>query len=326
MEAGRGKEKPQSPLMISAQKVRIRPGKGKGNSGVWFPQPRIHNTRRVCTDNPKKKLPMHSLCPTREWEREWYRVTTPNIISGQGVILFPFGATPPLISKAEEVAAAETLRAFNRDPNDLVLTVGGRLVVRDLMEHTFLSDVQLQSLLDNLDRVPLIEKAPFFNENPPAVGSRAHRMPGALQERLAAALLLRGFPGFSLSSKFSWAKICRPDLQMAPTRDNPMSLLSAAVNLILAQMSLLQRLETSYLLSSLPYFPRLPVGYASSQPSWPTPSPQTTQCPARYRQRTAYGQPWGYACRDYGVCINACFPLGKTALRKGRSTSGRPIL
>ena len=58
-----------------------------------------------------------------EWEREWYGVTTPNIISGQGVILFPFGATPPLIGEAEEVVAAEPLGAFNRYPNDLVVTV-----------------------------------------------------------------------------------------------------------------------------------------------------------------------------------------------------------
>ena len=94
--AGGRKEKPHNPLMISVQKVRIRPGKGKGQSDGWFPQPLTHNTRRVCTDDPENKLPMHSLCPTREWEREWYGVTTPNIVSGQGVILFPFGATPPL--------------------------------------------------------------------------------------------------------------------------------------------------------------------------------------------------------------------------------------
>ena len=128
--AGGRKEKPHNPLMISVQKVRIRPGKGKGKSDGWFPQPLTHNTRRVCTDDPENKLPMHSLCPTREWEREWYGVTTPNIVSGQGVILFPFGATPPLIGEAEEVVAAEPLGAFNRDPNDLVLTVGGKLVVK----------------------------------------------------------------------------------------------------------------------------------------------------------------------------------------------------
>ena len=53
---------------------------------------------------PKKKFLMHSFL-----EREWYAVTTPNIISGRGVILFPFGATPPLIGEAEEVVAAEPL-------------------------------------------------------------------------------------------------------------------------------------------------------------------------------------------------------------------------
>ena len=81
--------------MIGVRKVRIRPGKGKGKSDCWFPQPLTHNTRRVCADDPETKLPMHSLCPTREWEPEWYGVTTPNIISGQGVILFPFGGNPP---------------------------------------------------------------------------------------------------------------------------------------------------------------------------------------------------------------------------------------
>ena len=161
--AGGRKEKPHNPLMISVQKVRIRPAEGKGKSDGWFPQRLTHNTRRVCTDDPENKLPMHSLCPTREWEREWYGVTTPNIVSGQGVILLPFVATPPLIGEAEEVVAAEPLGAFNRDPNDLVLTVGGKLVVNHLLEHVFLSDIQLQSLLDYL-------KAPIFNENPPIVG------------------------------------------------------------------------------------------------------------------------------------------------------------
>ena len=93
--AGRRKDKPHKSLMISVQKVRIRPGKGKGKSDGWFPQPLTHNTRRVCTDDPETKLSMHSLCPKREWEREWYGVTTPNIFAGQGVILFPFGAKPP---------------------------------------------------------------------------------------------------------------------------------------------------------------------------------------------------------------------------------------
>ena len=68
--AGKGKEKPHSPLMIIVQKVRGRPVKGKGKSDGWFPQPLNGNTRRLCTDNPETKLCMHSLCPTREWERE----------------------------------------------------------------------------------------------------------------------------------------------------------------------------------------------------------------------------------------------------------------
>ena len=138
---GRGKDEPHHPLMISVQKVRIRPGKGKGKLDGWFLQPLTHNTRRVCTDDPETKLPMHPLCPTREWERESYGVTTPNIISGKEVILFLGGATPPLIWEAEKVAAAEPMGAFNRDPNDLVVTAGDRLVVNYLLKHNFLSEV-----------------------------------------------------------------------------------------------------------------------------------------------------------------------------------------
>ena len=62
---GRGKDKPHHPLMISVRKVRIRPGKRKGKSDGWFPQPLNHNTRRVCIEDPETKLPMHPLCPTR---------------------------------------------------------------------------------------------------------------------------------------------------------------------------------------------------------------------------------------------------------------------
>ena len=146
MGGGRGKCKPHHPLMISVRKVRIRPGKGKGKSASWFPQSLAHNIRQVGTEDPETKLPMHSLCPTREWEREWYGVTTPKILSGQGVILFPFGATPPLIGEAEKVVDVEPIGAFNRDPNHLVVTTGDRLVVNHLLEHDFLSDVQLESL------------------------------------------------------------------------------------------------------------------------------------------------------------------------------------
>ena len=171
------KDKFHNPLMIRVKKVRIRPGKGKGKLDGWLPQPLTHNTRRVCTDDPETKLPMHSLCPTREWEREWHGATTPHNFSGQGVILFPFGATPPLIGEAEEVVAAERMGAFNRDPNDLVVTTRERLVVNHLMEHDLLSAVQADSLLEDLDRVPLLEKAPIFNENPPIVGRPRFRDP-----------------------------------------------------------------------------------------------------------------------------------------------------
>ena len=168
--AWRGKDKPHNPLMISVQNVRIRPGKGKGKSDGSFPQALTHNTRWVCTEDPETQLPMHSLCPTREWEREWYGVTTRNIISGQGVIIFPFGATPPLIGEAEEVVPPSPLGALNRDPNDLVLSVGGRLVVNHLLEHNFLSGLQLDSLLEDLDRLPLTKKARHLQRDPPHCG------------------------------------------------------------------------------------------------------------------------------------------------------------
>ena len=111
-EVQAGREKAHNSLMTTAEKVRIRPGKGKEKSDGWLPQPLTQNTRRVCTDDPKNKLPMPSLCPIREWEREWYVVTTLNIISGQGLTLFPFRAKPLLIREAEEVVAAEPLGAF----------------------------------------------------------------------------------------------------------------------------------------------------------------------------------------------------------------------
>ena len=43
-------------------------------------------------------------------------------------------------------------------------------MVNHLLEYDFWSDVQLQSILQDLDRVPLAENAPIFNENPPIVG------------------------------------------------------------------------------------------------------------------------------------------------------------
>ena len=107
---------------------------------------------------------MHSVCPTKEWEGEWHGVTTPNIVLGRWVILFPFGATPPLIGEAEEVVEAEPIGAFGRDPRDLVVTTRDKLVVNHLLRHNFLSHVQPESVLEDLGRVPLSEKATIFNE------------------------------------------------------------------------------------------------------------------------------------------------------------------
>ena len=78
----RMKDKPHHPLLISVQKVRIRPGKGEGKPHGRFPHPLTNITRRVCTEDPETKLIVHSLCATREWECDWYGVTTPTISSG----------------------------------------------------------------------------------------------------------------------------------------------------------------------------------------------------------------------------------------------------
>ena len=54
--ASRGKDKPRNPLMISVEKVRIRPGRGKGKSDGWFPQPLTQRT-------PKPSSPCTPFAP-----------------------------------------------------------------------------------------------------------------------------------------------------------------------------------------------------------------------------------------------------------------------
>ena len=99
----------------------------------------------------------------------------PTFVRGKGVIPFPVEATPPLLGEANKVVEAEPKRAFNRDPRDLVFyTNGDSLGVKNLLEHYFLSHVQLESLLEDFGKVPLIEKAAIFNENPPILGRPKH--------------------------------------------------------------------------------------------------------------------------------------------------------
>ena len=60
----RGKDKPHHPLMISVQKVRIRPGKGKGKTDGWFPHPLTHNTRAgSALRTPKPSSPCTPFAP-----------------------------------------------------------------------------------------------------------------------------------------------------------------------------------------------------------------------------------------------------------------------
>ena len=44
---------------------------------------------------------------------------------------------------------AEPMGAFNREPTDLVVTTGDRVVVNHLLEHDFPSQVELESLLED---------------------------------------------------------------------------------------------------------------------------------------------------------------------------------
>ena len=99
MGGGRRKGKPHHPLMFSVHKVRVRTGKGKGKTDGGFRNPLTYNTRRLYTEDPETKLPVQSLCPTREWVREWWGVTTPNIVSGKGVALFLFGQGLPYLRR-----------------------------------------------------------------------------------------------------------------------------------------------------------------------------------------------------------------------------------
>ena len=172
MGDGRGKDKPHHPLMISVQKVRIGHGKGKRKSDGWSPHPSPTTPAGSALTTPKPSSPCTPFAPQRNGSVSiGMGSALPTLVnSGQGVILFPFGATPPLIGEAEEMVPAKPMGAFNRDPNDLVVTTGDRLVVNHLLEHAFLSYVQPDSLLDDLDRVPLSEKAAILNENPPILG------------------------------------------------------------------------------------------------------------------------------------------------------------
>ena len=63
---GRRKDKPHQPVVISVQTVRIKPGEEKGKTDGWFPQLLTYNTCRVCTEHRETKLPIHSLCATRD--------------------------------------------------------------------------------------------------------------------------------------------------------------------------------------------------------------------------------------------------------------------
>ena len=81
---GRGKEKPHNPLMISVQKVRIRPGKGKGKSDGWFPQPLIHNTRRVALTTPKTSSPCTPFAPQGSGSVSGTGSQLPTLFRGRG--------------------------------------------------------------------------------------------------------------------------------------------------------------------------------------------------------------------------------------------------
>ena len=56
-EVGAGRGKPHNPLMISAQKVRIRPGKGKGSRMVGSPNPSRTTPAGSALTTPKTSSP-----------------------------------------------------------------------------------------------------------------------------------------------------------------------------------------------------------------------------------------------------------------------------
>ena len=87
------------------------------------------------------------------------------------MILFPPGATRPPIGEADEVVTEEPLGVFNSDPTNLVMSTGGRFVVNHLLEHDYVCEVELDSLLEDIERVPITGNAPTFNAGPPVVGS-----------------------------------------------------------------------------------------------------------------------------------------------------------
>ena len=45
--------------------------------------------------------------------------------------------------------------AFDKDPNDLVVSTGDRLVLNLLLQHDFLSEVQLDNVFQHFETVPL---------------------------------------------------------------------------------------------------------------------------------------------------------------------------
>ena len=96
--AGRGKEKPDNPLMISVQKVRIRLGKGKGKSIGWFTQPLTHNTRRIFTEDPENKP---SCTPFAQGSGSVSGMGSPlpTLFRGRGLFFFLLGQHPPLLGR-----------------------------------------------------------------------------------------------------------------------------------------------------------------------------------------------------------------------------------
>ena len=96
---GRGKEKPHNPLTISVQKVRIQPGKGKGKTDGWFPQPLTHNTRRVCTADPETKIPCTPFAPKGSGSVSGMGSPLPTLFRGSGSFVFLLGQHLPLLGR-----------------------------------------------------------------------------------------------------------------------------------------------------------------------------------------------------------------------------------
>ena len=82
--AGRGKEKPHNPLMISVHKVRIRPGKGRGSRMVGSPNPSPTTPAGSALTAPKTSSPCTPFAPQGSGSVSGMGSPLPTLFRGRG--------------------------------------------------------------------------------------------------------------------------------------------------------------------------------------------------------------------------------------------------